>query len=184
MLESLVKSGSGGYFGVCTRAALKVRFWNNAPRASKSSNRCRCSWADAVRRRRADRAVLSAPWVAGRLGTADPISPAKQPVQHQRVLRIVALPAGARSGTDRNDRAPADQWRVSLLGRLAGLPRRHHLAPIPRAVRSRGTKFLGQIARHLAGSDARAARPGGLRFGQHGADRLWPSGTSRGGLQP
>ena len=182
--EILAGSLEPGYLGLCCESSLKMRFGNNGPWTSKSSRCCRWSRPDPVRRSGSDRAVLPAHPLAGRALAARPIRSAQQPLQHQRISEGSALPAGPGSGTNRNHRAAALQRRVSLPGRLAGLSRSHQLAALPRPVRAFGTQRLCAIARPLADNHARTTSPSALRSGQHGADGLRPSGTSRGGLQP
>src|SRR3989454_1841791 len=128
--------------------------------------------------------MLPAHPLAGRALAARPIRSAKQPLQYQRIFEGSALPTGSGPGANRNHRAAALQRSISLPGWFAGVSRTHQFAAFPRAVRSFGTPGLAAVARPLADSHARTNRPSDLRSGQHGADGLWPSGTSRGGLQP
>src|SRR2546422_214098 len=182
--ETLAECREDGYLGLRCVTSFKMRFCNNAPGTSKSASGCRRGRPDSVRRSGFDRAILPPHPVAGRALAACPIRSAKQPLQYQRISEGSALPAGSGSGANRNHRAAALQRRVSLPGRLAGLSRSHQLSALPRTVRSCGTQGLVAVARPLADSHARTTSPGDLRSGQHGADGLWASGTSRGGLQP
>src|SRR2546427_616876 len=182
--ETLAECREDGYLGLRCVTSFKMRFCNNAPGTSKSASGCRRGRPDSVRWSGFDRAILPPHPVAGRGLAACPIRSAKQPLQYQRISEGSALPAGSGSGANRNHRAAALQRRVSLPGRLAGLSRSHQLAALPRTVRSCGTQGLVAVARPLTDSHARTTSPGDLRSGQHGADGLWASGTSRGGLQP
>src|SRR5712692_1284893 len=181
---SLVNRAFGGYFARCNETSLKVMFGSNAPRASKTAYRCRRCGSDPVRWRRTDQGIFSADWHAGRPFAPSALSPAKQPLQYQRVSGSVALSTRPGSGTHRDDRTAALQRCVSFPGGLAGLSRGHQLATLLAAVGLRWTKCLGPTARHVANDDDGTTGAGHLRSGQHGADGLRPSAASRGGLQP
>src|SRR6266568_5228884 len=184
MLKGLVNNGCGGYCGLHTQTSLKVSIGCNGAGTSKFA-RCRQRYRPhPIRRGGADRAVLSTNWFAGSHLSARPLCSKEQPVQCQRMPEGFDLSAGARPGANRNDRAVAAQRSLSLFGRLAGLPRRDHLAALPRSVRPPGTKLPRQVARRVARADAGGTLPSRVRFGHYGADGLRPSGRSRGRLQP
>src|SRR2546426_8824456 len=182
--KAVAGSHGGGYFGLCCITPLKVSVCNNAPWTSKTSRFCRRHRLDSVRRSCLDRAVLPAHPFARRGVAARSICSAQQPLQRQRILGGVALSTHPGSGTNRDDRTVAAQWRLSLSGGLAGVSRSHQFATLLAAVRSGGAQCFAEIARPLARRDAGAAAASDFQPGQHRTDGLRPSGTSRSGLQP
>src|SRR6266852_5157168 len=184
-LPKMLAGGSErSYFAFGVKTALKVLFWNNEPRPTKFARCLRWGRLDPVWRRNSDRAVFATlPFAAGLLAT-HPLCPAQEPLQHQRILGSLPLPADLGSRTDRDHRAAAPQRGLSLFDRLAGLSGSHQFAALSGTVRACRSERFPQVARPLACGDARPPGASPFRFGQHRADRLRPPGTSRRGLQP
>jgi len=182
--RTLAESGQSGYSAIYAETPLKVTFGRSATWTAKSAHRQRRGGPHPIWRGRANRAIFPAHRVAGRALRPHPVYPEEPSLQYQRIAEGSALPAGSGPGTNRNHRAAALQRRVSLPGGLAGVSGRDDRAALLAPVGPCWTEQPAQVARHLAGPDDRAPHPRNLRPGQHGADGLWPSGTSRGGLQP
>src|SRR5437879_350009 len=156
--KAVAGSHGGGYFGLCCITPLKVSVCNNAPWTSKTSRFCRRHRLDSVRRSCLDRAVLPAHPFARRGVAARSICSAQQPLQRQRILGGVALSTHPGSGTNRDDRTVAAQWRLSLSGGLAGVSRSHQFATLLAAVRSGGAQCFAEIARWRAAMLAQPPR--------------------------
>jgi hypothetical protein len=182
--ETVAGSHGRSYCARCCITALKVSVCNIAPRTSEFARFRRRYWPDPVRRSRLDRAVLPTYRFARGAVEIRSLCSAQQSLQHQRISGSLALSAHLGSGTNRDHRTVAPQRSFSLPGRFARISRCHEFATLLAAIGGHGTKFLAETARPLAANHARRAGPSHLRFGQYGVDRLWPSGTGRGGLQP
>ena len=184
MSETLAGNPVQGYFASCCETSLKVRVGNNGPWTPKSSHCYRRRWPDSVRRSRLDRAVFPAHWFARGVVAARSLCSAQQSLQYQRICGSVALSAHLGSWTNRDNRTVAPQRSFSLPGGFARISRCHEFATLLAEVGWHGTQFLAETARPLADSHAGSIVASYFRSGQYGADRLWPSATSRGGLQP